>query len=267
MRVIFDALQANHELRAVASAAGITLRDLMYNQARLLAQDAVRRTPPGKPGDNVSTQKKAGVNATTGDIEKMFWGVDRKAEVNRMMKQAAKAGGVAMVQTNQGEKMLVSSMILPDASGIPFAHRSKRNRKGRVMFRGDSSLMAAGKYIVARTDLNRFIRAQVKKVGQLKAGFIPAADYFAALGGTTAKRIPAWVRKQIKMGSQVNGVNRKTGTGFIVVSNDVPYADTAITKSLQNFLERTRQTDINKHAKKRMNQLARAHNDKYARAA
>ena len=41
----------------------------------------------------------------------------------------------------------------------------------------------------------------------------------------------------------------------------------AIPETLKNWLEGNRKRDILKHAKKRLNQVAKAHNAKYARAA
>jgi hypothetical protein len=69
------------------------------------------------------------------------------------------------------------------------------------------------------------------------------------------------------MGTQTNAINRETGRGFLIVENRVPYASTAIPKSTEQFLEANRQRDIQRHAKKRLSQLAKAHNQRFARAA
>jgi len=272
MRAILDMVQANKELTDLAGSVGLTLRDLMYDQGRLLAQDAVRRVKPGGPQQKTAAQKKAGLRAIDNDIRSMFWGVDTQAALNRWDKSMSKsnAGLELYVGTKQGGKVLRADKLLyrADNQTLSGLHKKHRNPKGRAKFRTDGKDLAGGKFVTTKGILNKFIRSQKNKMGQLKAGFLPAVDYFAGLVGTTPKAIPVWVRKQAKkMGSQINGVNRTTGVGFVEIVNSVPYAELGIPQSLIARLEDTRRKDIMGNAKKRINKVAKDHNAKYARAA
>jgi hypothetical protein len=270
MRVTLDMIQANKEFTDLAGSVGLTLRDLMYDQGRLLAQDAVRRVKPGGPQQGTAAQKKAGLQAVSNDVRRMFWGVDDQAVLTAWDEHLQKRGIEMPIETKQGIRILRSEKLLNrvDSQTMRDVHGSKRNNKGRVRFRRNGSDVAAGKYIASERAVVRYIKEQQKKVGQLKAGFVAAADHFAGLAGTTAKAIPSWVRKQARrMGSQVNGVNSTTGVGYVEVINLVPYADRAIPHSLVSWLEANRQRDITRNAKKRLNKVAKDHNAKYARAA
>lgn len=270
MKAIFNALQANKELRDLAGVFGITLRDLMYDQARLLAQDAVRSSPPGGKKVSVSRQKKKGEKDVTSDIKKVFWPTDYEQPMEEWRDRLDERGYEIYTFTKNGRKKLNRKQVLNEAGlkEIRKIHLKYRNAKGKVRFTYDRDRVAAGKYAVPKKTLNQYIKSQIKKVGQLKAGFINAADYFATLNNTTAKAIPSWVRKQAKkMGDKQNNINPRTGIGSATIINNVPYSELAITENLKNRLEYTRQQDINKQAIKRIRKMEKKQNQKYARAA
>jgi hypothetical protein len=281
MQITLDMVQANRELTDLARSLGLALRDLMYDQARLLAQDAVRRVRPGGPKEGPAAQKKAGIKAISDDLSRIIVPFGEGASTSMlkdMQQQGLIAGDSSKVfKTKSGAVYGVENdFVKMTASNkeLEKFHNSFRSSKtGRVTTAGTYTKdIGRWKFVdkmhVPDRVAQRFLRHKIKKVGQLKAGFVPAADYFASLLGNTAKAIPSWVRKQsAKMGTQINAVNQTTGVGSIVVSNMVPYAENAIPKSTQSFLEENRQRDIEKSAPKRLRAVAKKHNEKYARAA
>ena len=270
MQAILDKLQANKELQAVATQFGLTLRDLMYDQGRLIAQDAIKRSPPGKRNQGVQKQRAQGIKDVTTDLKKAFWPTDYEEPIENWHNRLDEKGYEIFVETKNGKKKLDRKSVLLDASmqEMRKIHKKYRNAKGKVRFPYDKTKVAAGKYAVPKKTFNRYLKAQIKKIGNLKAGFLPGADHFAGLGNTTTKAVPAWVRKQTnKTGTHINNVNKKTGTGGLVIINNVDYAETAITKGFIAQLEHRREQDIKKQAMKRIRQLTRKHNEKYARAA
>lgn len=270
MRITLDMVRANKELTRTAEAMGVTLRDLMYDQGRLLAQDATTKVKPGDPSAGPAAQKKAGQEATTGDINKMFFGADNKAALSHWFDRLQTEGREIMTTTVRGKVKLASAKLIQSASMSEMGrlHRQHRDKRGRVRFAGRPEEVAGGKYVVPAAALKKYIASEVKKVGQLKAGFVPAADYFAGLVNTTSRGIPAWVRKQAaRMGSKTNAVNRKTGVGYLEAINDVPYVDIAIPRATRSSLESTRQKDIERQAIRRIRAMSRNLNREHARAA
>jgi len=232
-----------------------------------LAQDAVEAVAPGPMG-SAKVQKEAGTGAIRNDLGKMFWVPDNEAALEAWNNMVA-AQPEIHVFTKAGKKKIRRDMMkVAAAATLHNKHRDKRT--GRVKFRGNDQELAGGKYIVDRKTLNALYKKQVAKVGQLKAGFIPSGEWLEAITKKTmsSRKVPAWVRKQAKrMGSKVDGVNKKTGVGFLDLVNEVPYARRAVKSGTINFLERKRQADMDKWAKKRINQVTRTHNARYERAA
>lgn len=280
MRISVDTIQANKEFDSLRKQMGLTLRDVMYDQARLLGQHAIKVVAPGPEG-GTAEQKRRGHAAVAGDIARIIVPIDGGLGSVEELEDLKNAGllsdSARFFKTKRRavygvDRDLVK--ISPSMKEMERHHDKYRSKRtGRVTRAGTYTKdIGRWKFVdkmhVKASAAKRFIKHKQKKVGQLKAGFIPATEHFAMLAGVAPKAIPVWVKKQAKrMGSQVNAVNNRTGEGFLELINSVPYASSSISQNTINFLERVRQRDLEKHAIKRIRKVAKEHNERFARAA
>lgn len=197
LRISFDVSRFNRALLAYAENSKRDMGEIMEQQARLVLRNVVELTPPGKPGVKGTAAKKLGEASVKGDVRRLFSPV-RKA---------------------QAEETALASI-----------HQQARNNKGRVPKR-------VGKHRVYSADFNRYLRAQVQKVGSLAGGWNEAAR---KLGYNP----PAWIRRHNSPGSaEVRVGNEKLS---VTMTNRVDYAsdqkglerriDLALRKQEQNLV-------------------------------
>ena len=253
----FDAKDTIRNLKKLADQVGLTVRDIAYEQKRLWLNDLIRRTPP--------KTLREGRHAVAGDITKMFQPINNPTMLD-VWEEELKAGGFELTRTTKRGKVAISRKQITASSRSAIAmiherHRRKSgSRAGRVKFTRDNQRVWGGKWLVPRKDLKAHLLLKKKHIGKLKAGWLPAAQYYAGKAHGSVKA-PGFVRRHgSKYGAYTDTMN-KSGSGDMVSRNQVVWAGKSrYLKRWVAFTGHVRQKDIVKHAYERLDQLAKRFN-------
>ena len=273
IRVEFDMGDTRKRLQQLTRATGITVSDVVNDTMRLACINAIKFTAPSgtdssrglKP--SASRAKKQGFDRVEKDIRKVFINADNAeliadwdlvgmgAHAFRMQR-----GGVYAVDSdfylkryNEGDfRKHHERHRLPKSGRVTTARggsESGRNTKNIGRWKFVAHVHARDKHI------KRYIRLRQKKVGQLKAGWLPALRVFASR--THGKVVaPAWVKKQDKMG-HVQGHVNKRGSGTVVAVNTVPYWSAKKREQVEGLVARIAQKTLNRTTQRQIDLLAK----------
>lgn len=241
-------------LESLAKAAGVALRDVARDEMRLGLNNAIKYTQPagkGKPAQG----KREGQARVDQDIRKIFIAYDNPEIVETYKIRKKKGGGRLVKMSKGGAYNVAPSHDLTSWSESRFeqAHKGQRNnRTGRVFklkAKSKNRRTEAGIFVdrphTTERNIKRFIRLQQKRVGQLKAGWIPALVHYAGLSNGRAT-IPAWVGKtpQRMMGAFFDSM-RADGSGAMAGTNETPYWTQRRQADLENLVHSIMQKRLN----------------------
>jgi hypothetical protein len=248
MNLKFDMNTA--ELRMAARTAVRDLRAngdlLIKEEGRLWHGEWTRRTPPFSKGygqaPSAGKDRKAGERAVSGDLSRVATKIDKTKnwspelqEVLGIKKKFRFEGVENWLKMTKLDWLRGRALITVDR--FKQLHKSSRNRRGRI----PRDLRNA---VIVDSDLKRYIRTQVKKVGYAKATLNRAA---AALGA----RLPAYVARHGPLGAYREG---RAPNFFIEISgkSNVPGAQAAA-----NQASEIRGKKLTAEIKRLMNAFAR----------
>jgi hypothetical protein len=237
------------KLEEISKRTRIDLNFIIQDQMRLYLNDIMKMTHP--------KTLSQGSKRIEGDISKLFTQV-RPDFIERLRTEFNKKGTdpIFMPSANGPKKVYKNQLV----SNFATHHKSQRDNRGRVRpQRGSSEDYYRGRAMVEGRSLKDYIKKVKAKVGMLKAGWIPAINYFAAkVSGV--KAIPNWVQRHARRSGSYNFINSATEMKA-VSTNSVPYASKHIDKSLLNIAAKRRQRDIVKNLEKRIEVLTKQFND------
>ena len=253
--VTFIEGDTRQKLQRLGAAVGLSVRDMAHEQMRLSCTSAIKWTFPHKKSD--------GAHAVERDIRNVFGFKD--TFVDNWAGNRVPAGHVA-VKESGGDVYLVTSenwgtSMTP--SDMRKLHESRRNpRTGKTKFSRGPTL---GKWNVSskaypkKSQLRSYIKERKAKVGQLKAGWMPAANYYAAKarGNVVA---PPWVKSQEKQIGTYQDTMGKSGNGTMTASNTVPYWSTPKRTEIENLVHSIAQKRIDRTTQGQINKLAERFN-------
>ena len=107
---------------------------------------------------------------------------------------------------------------------------------------------------VPQRQFNKYVKQEQGNVATLKAGFVPAFDYYKSASKIPVSgTLPAFVKKQAKkLGTKQDNMSKR-GNGDLVSINKVPYASTnPYMDKWVAFTQRVRQKDIQHGMAKRI---------------
>jgi len=195
----------------------------MRDEARLAGQNAVKFTYPRKKSD--------GTKAIDRDLSKLFAPMNGAGIEKTFEGGSVPLGHVAIKRTDGAVYAVPKDRHGNGVSerNIEKAHSASRSpRTGRVSGTSAAPLANVGRWKVSsklharKAVVNRYAKGPKSRVGQQKAGWLPALDHFAR-ASKSAVRAPAWVLAQSKkVGWFVDTVTRG-GNGSVELINRVPY--------------------------------------------
>ena len=252
--IIIDVNRFKKQVDRFATKYGVDARQVMLDQMRLWTIDLIKSFPPKN-----SSQGKRAVKS---DIQRIFIPVD-SGSFAAVKEWALIVGGQELgraFKSKTGSVYGVEKRFF-DFSGdkIPAHHRRFRTKDGRVTRAGTFTRdigrwKFVDKVVTKQSILNRYIKEKQKNVGILKAGWVPALTYFAAVSGGVFKA-PVFVKKIAKSKQSGGFVDRfgKDGTGFLEAINSVPWSKRH--KSILNFTLNKRKRDVSRQLKNRLEKL------------
>lgn len=248
IQIGFDAQAMNAGLERLAKKHGLEVRDLLHDQMRLWCQDVIRILPP--------KNKRQGQQAIRKDMRKIF--VSRGQRYLDFMERAFgkrlwnKAGSAAVhfdFFANDANMRTMEDFHLMSRDKRGRTRRPKGPRKVRV---GKDELPY--KMHVPISQLRQYEKRLQARVGKLKAGFLPAAEYYAKLAKAKA-RVNVFVREagsaNLQLGSHAGRLD-SNGSGRIESVNNVPYVGRHAAKSLFKRAQSRREKDLMVGVEKRM---------------
>lgn len=229
--IVVDVAAFRKEIDNFAVKHNVSAKTVMYDQMRLWMQDLIKTFPP--------RVYSRGREAIESDIRRLFVSLDDQDVLDYFAERFGRKPPRRMGKKRGGA-------IQRELPGVKFnftgdqgmmrawtsANRSKTT--GRVKY-SSHPVATIGKwtfvsemYAPARS-IKKLIREKQKHVGTLKAGWVPAADFFARKS-RAGVRVPGFVRR---VKSSRSGINFGTysdemtdkGTGYLEAVNEVPYAD------------------------------------------
>jgi hypothetical protein len=253
----FDAKDTIRHLKKLSDEVGLTVRELCYEQKRLWLNDLIKKTPP--------KTLSVGRQAVANDVNKIFKAVNNPT-VLEVWEDELRAGGYEIDRKLKSGKTVIAKKQLKAQSRAAVAdiharHRIRRGKlAGRVKFKYDSKRIWGGKWLVPKQAINAEIKEKQRHVGKLKAGWLPAAQYYAAKAHGPVKA-PGFVKRHGGQFGRYRDTMGKSGSGDMVSTNAVSWAGAnAYLKNWIAFTQRARQRDILRHARKRLDQLERRFN-------
>lgn len=198
--------------KELSARTGKSVEHVTRQQAGILVGQVIAVTPPGtrqgatETGGITLAAKKAGEAAIASDIAKLFPTTAMNEEraaglVSSGHFWKTKAGRVRATQTAWTE------------DDLERLHQAARNpRTGRVR-RGNQWVG-----VTRRAVLRAFLKRKLAQVGELNAGWLPAARELK----TSSRAVPAWIRRH---GDQPGGVDVKVSAEGVNVRifNDQSY--------------------------------------------
>jgi len=232
--------KVEQRLNRLAAAAGLGVRDVANEVMRLACQNAVKFTVP-KTG-------KMGRDRVEKDINKVFEPVPTPQR-KKTWRQESRPGIVFLKGIDGLDPKAV--VQVPDWRFQPKAgeaairriHEKERLSRGRVGRRA-----AKNPTYIKQADLRRYISKRKKRVGRLKAGWLPGLDHYAREAGTSPKGVPAFVRNQATKEGHVSGRISRGGSGAIETHNDVPYITDKKRAAILDIVHEIADKDLKTHA-------------------
>lgn len=259
-RATIDASKFRNQLRAYVKFTRAGWGEGIRKQARLLAKDLIKATPPfaGRRGgkgtfrQSWKVQKDTGTRAVARDVTRVFSPAlpasvlnrlpDReKTRAKRYLRQGKHEELATMLyRLSGGHGNAPSRNIVRQASRA--LHQQRRDSNGRVT-------KGATVYVQRPASIRRLIRSRQKDVGKWKAGWMPAARALRVKG------IPKWISGKAGAGyyrDKTNALNP-----YFLLANTLrgeSGRNLRIAKAALQNRERSMRTEIERrmnHAKKR----------------
>ena len=221
-------------VRRLAEKYGLSAKDIMLDQMRLWITQLAKLTRPKKLSEGRKT------------IEKQLLAIFAPMKSAKALKLYR---GIA-----EQKGTFPQYLFGLDPSEFPSFHQSRRNSRGRT--RKSSTTYAVGpktfsdKAHVKRADFNRYKREVQKRVGRMKAGWIPATKLFKA-------KMPSWVLRHVKASGDATDRMKKDGNGFLEGRNKTNYVSRHLTPDLVKITADTRTKDLTDKLELRLRGLAR----------
>lgn len=270
-----------HDLRALsnlgrfAREAGLTMRDVGVDQARLLAQDLINRTPP--LNKKMKIDEAAGRNAIRTDAARVIKIMPDDAQY---WDSAEAIGTVEIAYKTKSGRVYGTDRELykPYASAQQIADHVARYRSkttGRVTRAGSKTKNVGRWKFVDALHVNaasfaKYLDLAYTRLGQFAAGWKGAAIHFAQAtripsrsGGQAEAKIPSFVARHAGDGGFIDAMTTNGG-GQITLYNNMRYGNKSRLESLHRSALRTRERDMTKWMQKRLAYLIDRHNGRQA---
>jgi hypothetical protein len=252
-----DTLAVEKKLRKFAKKAGVTVQFVAWDQLRLWTADLMRKTAPKKFSDGRLT-----VDA---GLAELFEPMDTAGAFAFWKDRLAKQGSDLIVRTKTGKMRITNKSLKASSVGqMKTLHKASRTKRGGVSMkniqRRQKDLAFGGKLIVAKSNYNKYRKEKRAEVGYLKAGWLPALEFWSRKANSPAK-IPKFVQRHADRRGYPSGTIDDSGNGFVAATNAVAYANRRISQDhLIELTKQGRQRDLSKGAFKRMDDLVKRFN-------
>lgn len=220
-------------LAAMGKATGLTTRFVAYDTMRSWLITGIKYTAPrrqAKP-NNSKAEQKLGLAAITTDLfgdKKDKRGIigTITPEMTSYMDWNDKLPDHVLIRLKSGAVYLVDRNLYDAGASqqtIRAHHLKYRRKDGRVTTAGQGDRKigrwkAVDKLFVSKNAAKTYLKSQQKKVGSLKAGFVPALYHYAALSRGSIGRLPQWIANQSPEGGY-GGNMSESGNGAIYATN------------------------------------------------
>jgi len=262
-------------IQATGKAVGLTVQWMVWDVARLAANDCIKYSAPwskGKKPGNTKSQKESGEIAIgaeltgKGDFRGLFGSIDEMPYHAEKGNWSRVAPGYSLLRKKDtGAVWLVDKdYFKPNASEgelekFHMAHRTKGGHVSRSKNAGSWSRTigrwkASEKLYARKAVVDSYVKKVKSRVGELKASWIPAAEYFAKKTGGKVSA-PAWVKRHNGEGKSSDTIDAN-GNGMASVTS-MAHHSIAIRPSFKPFIENLRNRDINEWLPKRMESIAK----------
>ena len=222
------------KVKAMLKKGGLTMGDLLKDQMRMLVETLYKYTPP--------KTKKDGKMTATGDLARMFHGVDVDGAL-RAMHGIAQARGT--YKGHPPERILVGT----DMGKMAALHLNERGKRGRV-YRSPRT------YYVPMRALEKYKREVVKRVGRLKSG------WHNAMRKLDSTKILKWAERAHgttgNYGAASGNANIPADLKTLKRKTLTAWNNTAYIRDIDGMVksaERVRLKDIKKHLPLRIEQM------------
>ena len=286
-------------LSAYGRAQGLTVRFVCWDVMRSWVIDMIKYTSPwasGVPGNSLN-QRDAGYGAIGKDLlgykqlfsnrrsQGLFRAADGPAVERTWLWSAAKnssSGSVKMVATQTSYGRLIGKrgvkfhggavLVVDETMWKPQAdiqemqdfHLRYRRKDGRVSSAGSWSKDVGrwkpiGMMFVNQQGITQYIKHVKKRVGSLKAGWIPALFHYASLCRGSIGRLQQWILGQSVKAGGFGGNMDVTGNGFIYADNTAHHSR-AIRTSAAELCRDKQGKNLNRFARYRLERLIKQFN-------
>lgn len=222
-----DTSSLTRSLLEFATVAKADFGTLLRKEAGIITGLLLESSPPGDKSVDGTTKaaRTQGESSVESDIRKLF--PTSSAPVSTL-RHWAKQGQRMQVGT-YSQKVKVWNVALT-ASDLARLHKySRRPSTGRTWVRGNRNVAVTRVQV-----LNRYVKAQQKRVGLLSAGFMPAATKFK----TTKKKQPAWIRRHGSRASGIGAEQQDAGGLVLRIENNQGYFEGSMARRLKRIAQR-----------------------------
>lgn len=234
-------------LQNAGRAVGLTVQHLVWEVAADAAKDCVKYTPPRTESvGSFGAQRKLGEGAIGIDIERLFADRSNPDYVffqNNGRRYGRRANGRAVFEIPNDHWDIKPA----DVESVHLKHRTPKGRIKRQPHQ----------YWSRMAGVKRYLRTLKKRVGELKAGWMPGVEMFCRLARKKAG-IPQWITRQAPEGRSLDRMTAD-GNGYIQIDN-VAHHRQAIRPDMIRFIQAKRQKDVERYLPKRLEKIALRHN-------
>lgn len=191
-----DTRPLNRVMRDLVIASGKDADTVVFQQSRLFAEQALKRTPP-------KTQAQ-GNRAVERDINRAI-GTASESLIRRAIDRNGGHGeniDQEFIRADGSSFRVQWDRAQLDSEGIKEHHQSQRNRRGRVS-------RTAKRWIVPDKVRAKYVKEAKRRVGRLKAGWLPTLERFGS------KKAPQYVSRRHSVGARGSVAVRGIGTGNV----------------------------------------------------
>jgi hypothetical protein len=244
----------NQRLDVHLRAQGVAAQWILWDIGRVIGNALVELTWPREPGSRLPHKsgkwsEAEGQRAVEADVRKLFVPLDEPAIIQWMDEQFGKGATTKGGRVKGAKRQNRIAALLPnaefnwsgDSGKMVELYQRHRDRNGRVRHKAARVNIGpfefADKQYIPGPAFRRFVRERQRNVGALKAGFVPALAYFAAMTGGRAS-IPAYLQSVKQHGTHADAVTPQ-GDGYIILHDQVPYAERLVNLIIRTAQNRT----------------------------
>jgi len=233
----------------------VELRWVYYDQMRLWANDLIKRFPPKSQGQ--------GERRVAKDINRIFMSDTKDIDAMWPAKVNGQIIDAMIFKRKDGSIIGVDRALYfpsPSQSDMENHHDNYRDSRGHVTQRKAYHMRPEGRwkfidfFVTPQPDIDAFIMWRQSHVGRLKAGWLGAANYWAAKSNGTVKA-DGYVTRHGDAWSGHGGDIGNDGSGWLMSANCVPYARDPHYQQIVVYSASVRQKDLMHWAQKRLDQL------------